>query len=474
MNCPYCGSRLSIRDRCDRCGEDMTIFKKVYRIANQYYNIGVRKAQVRDLSGAVMALHNCLRLNKKHTDARNLLGLIYQEMGENVSALSQWVLSKHFQSEDNEADYYLNLVQRNPSRLDSVNQVIKKYNSALTSARQGSDDLAIIQLKKVVSMNPHYVQALQLLALLYIHNKEYERAKKYLKRAAKVDVTNTTTLTYLEELRELGVLDDGEPAEETRSRDSITERDVIVPAHTYAEEKPNIMAWVNLVLGVIIGAAFIMIAIVPGIRKQEVRGESTEIVELNEQLVKLQADLEAAEGEKSALSDQITDLNKQVKKLKQEQDGKEEDTPKQEDLSVYETLMQAAVHFLAEQEIEAADLLVQVDRKKLKLKQATELYGKLSGQLFEEQSQETYQNGHALYTAGKYEDALKEFEKAIQMNPDNVDAMYFTGRAYHRLEQYEEARTWYNRLVEDYPDTGRAGEAKGRLRELPAEPETND
>ena len=56
MNCPYCGSRLSIRDRCDRCGEDMTIFKKVYRIANQYYNIGVRKAQVRDLSGAVMAL----------------------------------------------------------------------------------------------------------------------------------------------------------------------------------------------------------------------------------------------------------------------------------------------------------------------------------------------------------------------------------------------------------------------------------
>ena len=48
------------------------------------------------------------------------------------------------------------------------NQTIKKYNSALYSAQHGDGDMAIIQLKKVVSLNPKFVRAHQLLALLYM------------------------------------------------------------------------------------------------------------------------------------------------------------------------------------------------------------------------------------------------------------------------------------------------------------------
>ena len=49
-----------------------------------------------------------------------------------------------------------------------MNQAIKKYNIALDCAKQGNHDLAIIQLKKVVSLNPHFIRALQLLALIYM------------------------------------------------------------------------------------------------------------------------------------------------------------------------------------------------------------------------------------------------------------------------------------------------------------------
>lgn len=460
MNCPYCGSRLSKRDRCDRCGEDMTMFKRVYRISNSYYNAGLRKARVRDLSGAVSDLKSCLKLNKRHTDARNLLGLIYQEMGETVSALSQWVISKHFQNEDNAADRYINLVQQNPSKLESVNQVIKKYNGALTSARQGNDDLAIIQLKKVVSLNPHYVQALQLLGLLYIRNNDYDRARKCLLRAKNVDVTNTTTLSYLDAISE----DGGDKAEEktlsdTRSRDSVSDRDVITPIHTYAEEKPNIIAWVNLVLGVIIGAAFIMIAIVPGIRKNAVTDQSGEIVTLNEKLVKAEAKLESAVNEKASLEQDLEELRYQLS-------HQEEPEVVEEDKSVYENLMQAAVFFMEEDPVQATDTLLQVKKKDLKLDSAVTLYEKLSGGLFAEQSAEVYEEGHTLYTDGSYEEALKVFEKALELNPDNVDAIYFTGRSHHRLGDVETAKLWYNRLVDDYPDSGRAKEAKDRLREI--------
>lgn len=89
-----------------------------------------------------------LEFNKKNTNARNLLGLIYYEMGETVAALSEWVLSKYLQADDNAADYYINTIQKNQTALDATNQTIKKYNSALAAAQAGNDDLAIIQLKK--------------------------------------------------------------------------------------------------------------------------------------------------------------------------------------------------------------------------------------------------------------------------------------------------------------------------------------
>ena len=58
------------------------------QIANAYYNIGLEKAKSRDLTGAVTALKKSLRFDKYQTDARNLLGLIYNEIGEVGSALS--------------------------------------------------------------------------------------------------------------------------------------------------------------------------------------------------------------------------------------------------------------------------------------------------------------------------------------------------------------------------------------------------
>ena len=94
--------------------------------------------------------------------------MIYFEEGEIVSALSEWVISKNFQEKNNDADQYMNAIQSTPNKLDSYNQTIKKYNSALYSAQHGDGDMAIIQLKKVVSLNPKFVRAHQLLALLYM------------------------------------------------------------------------------------------------------------------------------------------------------------------------------------------------------------------------------------------------------------------------------------------------------------------
>ena len=45
-------------------------------------------------------------------------------------------------------------------------------------------------------------QGYHLLALLYLKDEEYEKARKPLKTAAKIDKTNTTTLRFLKEIEE--------------------------------------------------------------------------------------------------------------------------------------------------------------------------------------------------------------------------------------------------------------------------------
>lgn len=168
MNCYYCGAYLDSMDTCPNCEADVKIWKKIASISNKLYNDGLERAQVRDLSGAVEYLKMSLRYNKMNTNARNLLGLVYFEMGESVKALSEWVISKSLQGEDNPATAYLADIQKSSARLDNLNQTIKKFNQSLTYCKDGNTDLALIQLKKVLALNPKLVKGHQLLALLYM------------------------------------------------------------------------------------------------------------------------------------------------------------------------------------------------------------------------------------------------------------------------------------------------------------------
>lgn len=51
--------------------------------------------------------------------------------------------------------------------------------------------MATIQLKKIVGQNPHLIKAHQLLALIYIKDGEYARARKLLMSVLKIDRNNT-------------------------------------------------------------------------------------------------------------------------------------------------------------------------------------------------------------------------------------------------------------------------------------------
>lgn len=152
MRCYKCNSVLSENDYCMRCGADVSVYKIVVKASNQYYNLGLAKAQVRDITGAISALKTSLKVNKSNIKARNLLGLCYFEMGEVAIAIKEWVISLNLKPDKNVATVYLKKVKFNPNKLEQLNQAAKKYNFSLEKLKEGGDDVALIQLKKVVGM----------------------------------------------------------------------------------------------------------------------------------------------------------------------------------------------------------------------------------------------------------------------------------------------------------------------------------
>ncbi len=455
MNCPNCGVPLAVnKNKCDRCGEEVVLFRKIIRASNALYNEGLAKAKVRDLTGAMNDLKKSLKMNKKNIDSRNLLGLIYYEMGEVVDAISEWVLSKHFQGEDNQADYYLKTVQTNLTKLDLINQAIKKYNIALASAKQGSEDLAIIQLKKVTSLNPHFIRAYQLLALLYMKNNDKEKAKKTLQKISAIDVNNTTCLRYLQEITGQGKA--VESIGNKKDNPVLNELSQITPVSSYKEDKPNVFVFINLILGIAIGFATFYILFVPTMKKNLVAQYNTEKVDYSEELSVQTATIATLEGDKQALQAQIDTLNKSL-----EEYGKGE-----YDVAQYDVLFEAVGLYIQDDKEGAARILVDGKTDKIESGIALDIYNLIKEDTFEQTSTKLYNTGHQEYSAGKYEESIKTLEDAVAMDESNVNAIYFIGRAYHRLGESEKAGEYYNRVVRDFPDTKRANEAKSRLAEL--------
>jgi tetratricopeptide (TPR) repeat protein len=64
--------------------------------------------------------------------------------------------------------------------------------------------------------------------------------------------------------------------------------------------------------------------------------------------------------------------------------------------------------------------------------------------------------GVALLNLGNYEEAIKCYDKAIEIEPNNAEAWNNKGIVLGRLSNYEEAIACYDKAIELNPTDGRA------------------
>lgn len=333
MNCMNCGAFLMDKDLdyCPKCGCNVLIQKKVDYLSRQYYNQGLEKASVRDLSGAINCLKQSLMYNKHNIQARNLLGLVYFETGEVVAALSEWVISKNLQPSRNLASEYINKLQANSNKLEAINETIRKYNDALNLCREGHEDMAAIRLKKILAQNPKLIKGYHLLALIQMKEGEYNKARRTLKRAARIDKTNTTTLRFLSEIDEqTGVSTRlerqkkrrfGSKGAEEKEAASIS-RDMVIPTATY-KERSRVSLFFTLVAGFAAGLLAFYLLAVPAIKQGIYREANQQIVKYSDAVSSQGAELTKAQNQAQESGDTVEAASKQIEEEKKKSDSYE-------------------------------------------------------------------------------------------------------------------------------------------------------
>jgi len=433
MKCVSCGAQLTDSVYCPICGCDNSVQKQAIVLSGLYYNQGLEKAQIRDLSGAIEQLKRSLKFNKLNIQARNLLGLVYFETGEVVSALSEWVISKNIQPEENLAAAYISNLQKDAGKLDVINQTIKKFNIALGNAQDGNEDVAKIQLKKVLAQNPKLIKGYHLLALLYMKDEEYDRARKLLRKALKIDRTNTTTLRYMREIDEAaGAVPETQgrflllgrrnrKEEEETVRNVKNNRNVLPP---FLREHPFSAGSLGLLLGLIIGAIAAGILFIPAARRSMNRETNEKIAEYSQEAADLRNELAEKDtqvsGAQQTADISVSRLNEAVAQA-----------------SAYEQLSAALKEYYDDNEEAAAEHLAAVDPSLLS-ESARSSYDKMANDMRSLLFEKLKESGITKLNSGDMQGAVSTLTRAAELNGDNEEVQQALTQARDGLAQQQE------------------------------------
>lgn len=461
MKCYVCGNRLGREDFCNSCGTDVRLYKHIVCMSNKLYNEGLEKANVRDLSGAIISLNESLKYNKLNIDARNLLGLCYYERGESVLALSEWIISKNYESKKNIADEYINSLKESPAKLDTLSQTIKKYNQALNYCYQNSQDLAIIQLKKVLSINENMISAYQLLGLLYIENGEYEKARRTLLRAIRIDTNDTTTQRYLKEINDIIIASQNDKTTGNTSKDVVMPQEIITYQNgnetiiqpVSPKEKRGFSSIINIVIGLVIGIGICWYLILPGRITKATQENDEKFIKVSEELAAEKASHQEDTKELETRESEINELKHQIEELTGTNGATAEN----------DRLLRAAINYINDEddaEVIISELeSIGPDFLSDSSESFKELYEKLSAIASKDAMSRYLDTAKSALKTKDYKTAIEYYQKAYELDETNSDNLMALAYAYRESGDKEKADEMYNKVISDFAGSENALDA---------------
>ncbi|MCQ2507227.1 MAG: hypothetical protein MJ097_00390 [Dorea sp.] len=432
--------------------------QKLLYQSGYWYNDALRKAKARDLTGACASLKKSLQYNRSNVDARNLLGLCMFGRGDVMEALTQWILSKNYRTDNNMADDYIQKVCGNSKEFAKLNQAAKSYNNALIFAREGKTEEAEMLVKKAIENNPEHVKAYQLYTLLALEKDDESLARQMIHKAYRLDVTDPATLRYMHEIN----LRNKERSGAVRTNENkgkhflsynIGNETIIQPVNRKKKTGLRVQNLLNIVVGLLIGLVATWFLIVPAM-------DSVKQKEQNEAIV--------------SFSDKIAAQNAQINALKKELDDyrKTTENPKDSEVTAagtkesYEIVLDMWPHYQNDDWTDAAmvEELMKVNPNvlaeigKTRYDEMTEvIYGRYANELFNG-AQEDYSNEY-------YQQAVEKMELLIKINEKYGDgyALTLMAQCYEAVGEQDKANLKYQQVLSEYPDSDPAYIARAAL-----------
>ena len=441
MNCMNCKSVVDVgMEICPNCGFNLRVQRKCFSLSNMYYNLGLDKAEIRDLSGAIDMLRRSLKFNKYNIHARNLLGLVYFETGEAVAALSEWIISKNIMPENNVATEYI----------------------ALKCCRENNEDVAAIQLRKILNQNPKLIKGYHLLALIYIHKGEYEKARKILKKAAKIDKTNSTTLRFLKEVDfQTGTQTSLEPrrfgrrerTEEQREdeRERVVSGDTVIIPPTFRETS-TAATMLNIGIGLVLGALVVWFLVGPANTQRINRQADEKVVEYSGKMASQEAQLNQLQSQVDSLNETTASAQQQIQTA-------------QDTAASYENLLKAVEAQQQGNTSNATNALTEVNPEVLSV-DAKAVYDTIYKSMQSTMFQELSESGVNAFDDANYTEAIDKLSKAKNINDSDYTVLNYLAHAYRLSGDTDNAISVFQEIVDKFPGTQKAAKAEQQIEAL--------
>ncbi len=453
MFCPNCGIKTD-ENICPSCKTDILQYTLVDKMSFEAYNKGLTLAKAGDISNAIVELEKAVKYNSTNITALNLLGLCYDKLGRIADASKYWIRSCLIE-DDNVATEYVKVVEEKISRRERLNESIKMYNQGLVYARQKSYDIAIIQLKNCIERNENFVEALNLLAFMYIMQGDVDKAIPLLKRVLKIDINNKKAIRYLESVnyrysavkkpskKEKEVAkENAKKAYKQRNR-SIVNRDTIGAFG----------------LGLAAMLLVYILLVIPNLQSGYNNNKLASEKGYKDQIQQQSTTINANETELSNLRQENTTLKEQNAALQKDYNA----------LAVYVNLDKAEKSIEAKDYKTAATQIAEIDPSAVA---ATEVdkYNELKGASYPQASKAYYDSGEAKYGQQKYQEAIDDFELSIKFGGTDKsyypNTLFYLGRCYEGLGNNEQAKTYYEKIINEYPNNDTVYSAKSRLNSI--------
>ena len=351
------------------------------------------------------------------------------------------------------------MLQSNAARLDAINQTIKKYNQALVYCNQDSKDLAIIQLKKVLSLNPKFIRAHQLLALLYMDSEQWDRAERELHKCMDIDRNNTLTLRYLKEVETQLTPDENSKQTGRRKKDDAvryqSDNEIIIqPLNVKEQKSAGISSLINIAIGLVIGLAVMYFLVVPAAVSNANNEAQKTITDIGNQLDTKTSRIQELETQMEALQTENDTLNQELQGYVGA-DGT---------LQTIDSLLAAATTYLETQDITQTAANLETISASVNVDDTSEafqkLYKTLLGLIGPQLSAQYYETGYNAYRSEDYATAIENLSKAVIYDETNKDAWLSLGNSYRKSDDAQNAITTYDKIIKLFPETETARSAQ--------------